>query len=796
MGMHLWSAVALMTVMMSSSAQAGKRLNYNRDVRPLLSDRCFACHGPDESHREGDLRLDVEEFAKESAIRANRPAESEFLRRISSDDPDLRMPPADSGKVLSSDEIEILRRWVAEGAVYEPFWAYVPPRKSDPEEIVANIDDDNWSRNWIDRFILARLKGEGIEPSPSADRRTLIRRLSFDLTGLPPTPEEVDTFVHDSRPDAYEQLVDRLLASPHFGERLAVYWLDLVRYADTVGYHGDQTHFISPYRDYVIDAFNRNLPFDQFTREQLAGDLLPQPTTEQLIATGYNRLLQTSHEGGVQTKEYQAIYAADRVRNVSAVWMGGTMGCCQCHSHKYDPYTIKDFYAMAAFFADIDENKHIEAHETHPALSPRGTPLLSELEFLTAEEQALLADLERQLQTALAGREQVSTADDDTAARIKGLQERIGDLHDNAPRTMITRALEPRPMRVLPRGNWMDESGELVVPAIPEFLGQLTPQQERATRLDLANWLTNPQHGIGGLTARVMANRFWYLLLGTGLVKSLEDFGGQGDTPTHPELLDQLAIEFYESGWDVKHLIRLIVTSQTYRQSSLNREDLQQHDPLNRLYARQSILRLPAEMVRDNALSVSGLLVKEIGGGTARPYQPEGYYRHLNFPRRDYVADKDSGQWRRGIYIHWQRQFLHPMLKAFDAPSREECTAERPRSNTPLSALVLLNDPTFLEAARGLAVRLLTEGGDSDAERLDLVCRLVLSRTPDDRERSLLMRILTESRQQYGQDEAGAQRFVSVGYSPVREDLGWTELAAWTQVARVMLNLNESLTRH
>lgn len=783
------SAGAAVAVFVAFTGIAAAEVGFNRDIRPILSDRCFACHGPDAAQRQADLRLDIEESAREWVIVPGQPDESELIARITAEDPDLRMPPADSGMSLSAAEIELLKKWVAEGAVYEPFWAYVPPRLHD----VPEVDDVLRPSNWIDNFIFNRLTSEGLSPFSEADRVTLIRRLSFDLTGLPPTPGDVDAFVQDDDPQAYENLVDRLLQSPHYGERMAVYWLDLVRYADTVGYHGDQDHCISPYRDYVIDAFNRNIPFDQFTREQLAGDLVDDSGIEQKVASGYNRLLQTSHEGGIQPKEYRAIYAADRVRNLSAVWMGATMGCCQCHDHKFDPYTIKDFYAMAAFFADIDDETHFTKGGNR--LPTNRAP---ELDLPTPEQASRLEELDTQIrdvETQLAGAAEGEPRKE-AEQRLAALKKERAAVQSSVRRSMITVALEtPRTTRLLPRGNWLDESGPVLQPAIPEFLGTLETNGARATRLDLANWLTDADDGVGLLTARVMANRFWYLCFGTGLAGDLDDFGGQGEPPVHPELLDNLAIEFVESGWDIKHMMKLIVMSRTYRQSSVDTPALRERDPLNRLYARQSRFRLPAEFVRDTALEVSGLLVTECGGESARPYQPAGYYRHLNFPKRTYSADTDESQWRRGVYVHWQRQFLHPMLKAFDAPSREECTAQRPRSNTPLAALVLLNDPTFLEAARVFAERTLADGGESVDARLDFIFRRALSRTPDETERKLLVDLLRDSRQQFEGRPDAAREFTSVGLKSVETD-DPVELAAWTSVARAVLNLNETITRN
>ncbi len=662
----------------TNAAMAGDTVEYNRDIRPILSDKCFYCHGPDAKHREADLRLDDEKTAKDAVIVEGKPSESELVRRITSEDESERMPPEDSGKTLTAKEIERIKQWIAQGAKYQPYWAYVPPHQVP----VPQVKNKKWSDYWIDRYLLARWEAEGLKPSPDADPVTLIRRLYFDLTGLPPTPEEVEKFIGDPSDKAYRELVDRLLASDHFGERMAVYWLDLVRYADTVGYHGDQDHNISPYRDYVIDAFNDNLAFNQFTREQLAGDLLPDATIDQKIASGYNRLLQTSHEGGVQPKEYLAIYAADRVRNVSNVWMGATVGCAQCHDHKFDPYTAKDFYSLAAFFADLDEAQHFKKGTN--ALPTSRPP---EIKVLTKREREKMAFLEAQIASLESNTQQV-TADEKlkNEKQLAELKQQTEALRKSARLTMISVAIAPRTMRLLPRGNWLDDSGPIVHPAVPRFLPQPHGKDTPQTRLDLANWLCDTERGVGGLTARVFVNRMWYLLFGVGISRSLDDFGGQGEPPIHPELLDRLAIEFYKSGWDVKQIIKQIVHSRAYKQSSLETPAQFAQDPDNRFYARQSRYRLPAEFVRDNALSISGLLDPTIGGPSVKPYQPAGYYRHLNFPTRTYHAHTDSRQWRRGVYVHWQRQFLHPMLKAFDAPSREECVAGRPRSNTPLAA--------------------------------------------------------------------------------------------------------------
>lgn len=775
--------------LLSVDARADTQPDFNREVRPLLSDRCFSCHGPDEAERAAELRLDQRNSLTEGrdgvhVVVPGEPDNSELMVRITTTDGDLRMPPSGHGESLTKEEVDILRRWIASGAEMHDHWAFVPPE----HHATPAVNNEAWPLNWIDSFVLAELEAQNLKPSVQADSVTLMRRLHFDLTGLPPDQDTVDRFTSQPTGSVYEDTVDRLLASDASAERLAMYWLDLVRYADTVGYHGDQDHPISPYRDWVIDAFATNMPFDQFTREQLAGDLLPDSTTDQKIASGYNRLLQTSHEGGVQPKEYLAIYAADRVRNLSSVWMGATVGCAQCHDHKFDPYTSRDFYSLAAFFADLDEDQHFGKGTN--ALPTRRDP---ELVVLSRRERLHLAKLDQQ-QQELKAKLQNSPNDVDLTTQLETLIASIERLKQSARRTMVSVSKAPRVMRILPRGNWLDDSGEIVEPAIPEFLGVIHKQTgNRATRLDLANWLTDAKNGNGLLTARVFANRFWYLFFGRGLSSSLDDSGGQGAPPDHPELLDRLALEFVNSNWNVKHLLKLIVMSRTYQQSSVWTEDLLARDPENRWLARQTAMRLPAEMIRDNALEVSGLLVHDVGGPSVRPYQPVGYYRHLNFPKRTYSHDEDSRQWRRGLYVHWQRQFLHPMLKAFDAPSREECTAQRPQSNTPLAALTLLNDPTFVEAAQAFAVRIIREGPSSAAaDRIDFAILTALNRKPDDEEIQLLSELLSSA-------TANAQPSSeprSAGLRVLPGDIDPAELAPWTLVARAILNLDELITRN
>jgi hypothetical protein len=516
---------------------------------------------------------------------------------------------------------------------------------------------------------------------------------------------------------------------------------------------------------------------------------LPDATTEQKIASGYNRLLQTSHEGGVQQKEYLAKYAADRVRNVSGVWMAGTMGCCECHDHKYDPYTMADFYSLQAIMADINDKDSFKGGNTIPT---KREPEIEALSPFDRERIAAIGTQLQELKTTLKTADLTAEASANIEAQIENLKAERDEIEKNTRRQMVTVSIEPRTIRLLPRGDWLNDSGPVMEASVPHFLPQVE-KEGRVTRLDLAKWLTRPDHP---QTSRVMVNRLWYLCFGEGLARSLDDFGSQGQWPTHPKLLDWLAVKFVESGWDVKHMMKLLVMSRTYRQSSFVTAELNEKDPENKLFARQNRFRLPAEMIRDNALAVSGLLIERIGGKSARPYQPAGYYKHLNFPKRSYLPDKDENQYRRGVYVHWQRQFLHPMLRAFDAPTREECTARRPISNTPTAALTLMNDPSFVEAARVLAVKVIEREADNDRARIKWMWRTVLSREPNDREVDVLTELLSQSREAYASDSESAEDLLNTGRAPIPENIPANKLASWTAVCRAVLNLNETITRN
>ena len=781
--------VFLLAYVPLTSSQAAdpvpSQVDFNRDVRPILADACYACHGPDSEQRKADLRLDTAEgleAARRTGILTDKPQASELFRRITADDEDVRMPPG-SAKQLSGHQIAVIKRWLEQGGTSQQHWAYRPLKR-------PPLPRSAGSQTPIDQFVQGQLEQVGLTPAPPADARTLIRRLSFDLLGLPPTAAEVEAFVHQSTSleSAYSQLVDRLLASPHFGERLGLYWLDLVRYADSVGYHKDSHREVWLYRDYVIDAMNDNMPFDQFVTEQLAGDLLVGSQFEQYrwrVASGFNRMNQTTSEGGAQAKQYLAIYAADRVRNTAAILLGSTMGCAECHDHKYDPFTTQDFYSFAAFFADLQERG--VAFPKQVALPTRQQVV--ELKRLKSE----VARLQNVLLTAdnVASTQSIDTSE--LARRIESLKQQTAKVVDPAswPKTLISEPGKPRTTRILPRGNWLDDSGPIVQPAIPAFLGALAKLDGRATRLDLARWIVDRDNP---LTARVFVNRIWRLFFGQGLSRTVDDVGSQGEAPTHPELLDWLAIEFVDSGWDIKHLVHSIVTSQTYRRSSIASDDLIDRDPENAYFARQSSFRLDAEFVRDNALAVAGLLSPELGGRSVKPYQPANYWYRL-YIQGEYNQDQGDDLYRRGLYTYWRRSFWNPSLQAFDAPSREECVADRPRSNTPQQSLVLLNDPTYVEAARALAERIIREGGSQTSERIEWVYRSTLARPPSEQESVVLNGLYLTHLDRYREDKTAAEKLLSVGEYTVAEDIAQAELAAWTSVARAILNLHEMITR-
>jgi mono/diheme cytochrome c family protein len=1009
---------------------AGMPIDYARQIRPLLSDRCFRCHGPDEAERQGGLRLDQRDAATAklnsgaTAIQPGDLAKSELVARILSTDPDKQMPPPESGKTLSPAEVALLKAWVEQGAPWKDHWSFVKPnRPATPDSRHAPL-----VRNPIDNFVLSRLEREGLEPSPAADKITLIRRATLDLTGLPPTPAEVDAFVADQAPDAYERLLDRLLKSPRYGEHMARYWLDAVRYGDTHGLHLDNERSMWPYREWVIGAFNNNMPFDRFTVEQVAGDLLPNATLAQKVASGFNRCNVSTSEGGSINDEVLVRYAVDRTEAIGTVWLGLTLGCSACHNHKFDPISQKEFYQLYAFFnaaADpaMDGNNLL----TPPVLKIPSDEQTAKLKSLDDQ----VADLRRQITEALAkveyqeppadpakpangGPVEIVWIDDETppkarqqgdtpwefvtapppvfsgtkaskrsapglsqhffteadpplvvgegdklfayvyldpieppkeimlqwndgswehravwgenliewgqagtasrqlmgplpkvgewvrleveaakvglgsGARIQGwaftqhggtvfwdkagivtrtpqggqtfeslaawiaferaqakstlpgpvqeavkadpekrsdeqkkrlrdhfleyvypktkaefepLRKRVddlvkqrSDLDASIPSTLVMADMpQPRDTFILVRGQY-DKRGEKVTAGVPAILPPLTPEAPR-NRLGLAQWLVSPEHP---LTARVTVNRLWQQLFGAGLVKTAEDFGSQGQPPSHPELLDWLALEFQAGGWNVKSFLKMVMMSHTYRQTSRVSPALAQRDPSNELLARGPRFRMDAEVLRDSALAVSGLLVERQGGKSVKPYQPEGLWEAVGFVGSNTSVFKQDGGdalYRRSMYTFWKRTSPPPSLATFDAPSRETCTVRRARTNTPLQALVLMNDRQFVEAARKMAERLVREGGDNFESRAAYGFRLVTGRAPNAAESAVLKRVFEAQRKLFDADKAAAEQLLSYGDAKRDATIDAAELAAYTMVANLLLNLDETVTK-
>jgi hypothetical protein len=819
----LMSLAALVSLRGSLPACGGDApLRYARDVRPILAEKCLHCHGPDEVARQADLRLDIEEQSKAErdgmrAIVPGNPDESALWRRITSRDEGERMPPPDQPRQLAASEITVLRRWIEQGAPYEPHWSFTPPVRP----AVPSAGDSVWPRNALDRFVLDRLDREVLPPAADALPAMLLRRVTLDLTGLPPTPDEVDAFLADGAPGAYERVVDRLLASPHYGERMALMWLDLARYADSGGYQGDILRTMWPWRDWAIEAFNRNQPFDEFTIEQIAGDLLPEPTLSQRIATGFHRNHRINDEDGIVHEEFRVEYVADRTETTGSVWMGLTLGCARCHDHKYDPFSQRDYYRLFAFFNSVDESGR--GHGNAPPI----------VRLFTPAQQQQLDDIERQLAELQAAASPTGVADkaDDAAARtqqIEVLNKQKAALIAAVTTTMVLQELPaPRPTHVLFRGAY-DQPRDPVSPGVPPGFPPL-PADAASNRLALARWLLDPQHP---LTARVFVNHVWQMLFGAGLVRTPEDFGTRGEPPTHPELLDWLAAELVQGdtamsvgvpsadggtgpaaagaasgsadgtrsvpatlAWDVKRLVRLIVTSATYRQSSGVTEDEFRCDPENRLLARGPRFRLPAETIRDQALAASGLLSRRIGGPSVRPYQPDGLWKDLASAHLDYQQGHGEDLYRRSLYTFLRRTVSPPAMAALDAPNREICTVRRARTNTPVQALVLMNDPTFVEAARVLAQRVLVETHGDPATQVRAVFRRVLAREPDRRELETLQTVLDAAATGYRADPDRAGRLLNVGEFLCDPALDPCDVAALAGVVAVVFNLDETLKR-
>ncbi len=790
-------------VMATGAAEPGPRpaVDFARDIHPVLQRSCFECHGPDK--QRGQLRLDTGAAMLKGgengpAVVPGQPERSELLRRITlSKGSDGAMPAR--GEPLTQDQIALVRAWIAQGAKWPAtplsaqHWAYVKPTRP----ALPEVKDTTWPRNAVDHFILARLEQEGLRPSPEADRATLIRRLALDLIGLPPAPAEVDAFLADPSADAYERLVDRLLASPHFGERWARPWLDLARYADSHGFQRDDLRSLWPYRDWVLRALNADMPFDQFTIEQLAGDLLPHATREQKIATGFHRCAPINVEAGSEPEESRVNQVFDRVSTTAAIWLGTTLECAQCHDHKYDPFTQKEYYQLFAFF----NNTAIEADRSDAnvpgSIRFLGPSLALEPATANPERERLTAELAR-LDLGLRVRRQANRrltsrpAPDEGLVRLQAQRTQVEQaLQKLRPlSTLVMQELpEARPTAVLVRGNYR-EPGEPVGCGTPAVLSPLKPTPH-ATRLDLARWLVDPENP---LPARVTVNRWWAELFGRGIVGTDEDFGIKGEPPTHPELLDWLAVAFRDDGWSMKRLLRTLVLSATYRQSSRLTPELRERDDQNRLYARMPRLRLDAEMIRDNALTAADLLSRKQFGPPIRPYQPEGLWNKIGGERIEYVVSPGADRHRRGLYVVWKRSAPYPSFVSFDATARLACTVRRSRSNTPLQALTLLNDPVYVEAAVALARRIIAEEpGATTDERIRYAFRLCLSRPPNDTEQNALRRLFESVRQTSGSN-GGDPPDQFVGF-PVPQDVPLEEFAAWYAVATALLNLDETITK-
>lgn len=772
----------ILAFFLSSIFTFGGEVSFNEDIRPLLSDRCFHCHGPDEKERKGKLRLDTREGALRekngfAAIVPGDLQESEIIYRMTTDDEDEIMPPPGKGDPLTKEELQLFKQWIQEGAEYETHWSYSKPeRVSLPEQV-----DSSWKvTNEIDLFIQKRLVEKGYSPSREADKATLIRRVSLDLTGLPPTPEEVGEFVHDESQKAYEKLVDRLLGKSAFGEHWARMWLDLARYADSAGYADDPPRTIWAYRDWVIRALNQNMPFDQFTIEQLAGDLLPNPTQDQLIATAFHRNTKTNNEGGTSDEEFRSAAVVDRVNTTMATWMGTTAACAQCHTHKYDPITHEEYFQLYSIF---NQSEDADRRNEAPVIEVR-----------TQKERQRMLRLKQEISSleGLEGHKEISDAS--RKQNQKQLEELKKELSEIKPLTTVPVMRElpeqkRRKTHIHLRGSYLNLGAE-VSAGVPKIFGSI-PAGVEPNRLALAKWIVDRENP---LTSRVIVNRFWENLFGVGLVLTSEEFGSQGQRPSHPQLLDWLAVEFMDQNWDVKKFLKLIVTSATYRQHSHVTQQMAAEDPKNRYVARGPRVRLSAEMIRDQALAVSGLLSSKMFGPPVRPPQPNLGLKAAFGGGVDWQTSEGEDQYRRAIYTNWRRSSPYPSMATFGAPNREVCTVRRGTTNTPLQALVTLNDPVFIEAAQGLSRRMIQQAGSLDS-RLEFAFRLVLSRAPTASELSRLKSLFEQSKAQYAEAPQLAQQMATNPIGPIPSGADLTELAALTVVGNVILNLDEVIMK-
>ncbi len=749
-----------------TSAAEPERVDFSRQVLPLFADRCFACHGPDENTREADLRLDLRAsvFDRDPGsplILPGQSSKSPLFERISSHDPDLQMPPPSATRQLKRKEIVLIRKWIDQGADWQEHWAFSLPVRPD----IPEVSDAEWPRNSIDQFVLARLDGESLQPSHEAKRETLIRRVTLALTGLPPTPEEIDRFLKDESPNSYEKVVDRLLASHRYGEHMAMPWLDAARYADTDGYQNDRIRYMWAWRDWLIQALNDGQPFDQFTIDQLAGDMLPNATLRQQIATGFCRNHRINSEGGSIPDEWIVEYVVDRVDTLGTVWMGLTLGCARCHDHKYDPVSQRGYYKLFAYFNNVAEWGLGPNNGNSPPLIkvPDDWPLL------TTTNDVKIEPAPYELVTS-----QVSVV------RPKpGGKETV---------MVMAELPEPRPTYLLRRGQYnLPDKSETLTPGLPDSLN--VSDKAPANRKELAEWLVSPENP---LTARVIVNRHWQHFFGMGLVKTSENFGVQGEPPSHPELLDWLALEFVRSGWDVKQLHRMIVTSATYRQASVATHEQPKRDPENRLLARGPRFRFSAHMIRDQALAVSGLLQERIGGPSVKPYAPPGIWKSIS--NNKYVQDHGPSLYRRSLYTYWRRTVPPPTMATFNAAEREVCLVRKDRTNTPLQALTLMNNVAFVEAARFLAERIMREADSDSDSQIRFGFRIVTGRLPRESESEPLAKAYDQFLDYFAKNPTEAPKLLAIGEAARDKKLPAERHAALTMLANILLNLDEAIT--
>jgi len=766
-GWVLIGMLAMMTVAVIARPELSGPIQFNRDVLPILADKCFSCHGPDPNQRKSGLRLDLRDgaTAEKKGLRAISPgdlARSAVWRRITTDNPDEVMPPPKVPKKLNPAEKAVIRRWIEEGAPYQNHWAFELPRRS----ALPAVRNRAWPKNAVDHFILARLEQEGLSPGREVSGESLIRRITLDLTGLPPAPERVRIFLGDRRPDRVERVVAELMATRAYAERQAQDWLDLARYADSNGYADDQTRDIWPYREWVINAIARNLPFDQFTIEQLAGDMLPGATTEQRIASAFHRNAPQAKGNTYPVEEYRLKGVSDRVNTTGTVWLGLTLACAECHDHKFDPITQRDYFSMFALFNNV-----VHTGEAFAQDGPN-------LQLASAAHHTRQRELDQQVAAATKRVEVRESELDAGAAKVdselKRLKEILAasvkertELEQSIPRLPVMEELAtPRDTRIHLRGNFLNK-GDAVSPAVPALF-TLPPEQQPRNRLEFARWLVD---GRNPLVARVAVNRLWQACYGHGLVRTPADFGRQGALPSHPELLDWLACELVESGWDVRHVHQLLVNSATYRQSARVSAAVEQRDLQNMLLTRAPRPRLPGEQIRDQALAVAGLLVTGPSGKPVFPVQTSGYWEERALPGK-WVDSSGADRHRRSLYTYWRRMALHPSLELLDAPARSVCTAKRSVSNVPTQALVTLNDPIFVEAAEAFAARLLREVPSGDSARVAHAFHLALCRAPAQTESARFLAFLRQQRAR----------------TP-------DEKIVWTAVTAVLLNLDEFLCR-